>query len=94
MQVNWHKLQFLKTIIKRKEKNLKELDVTLGVNHLSHLERFKEENFKILKQVITNKLEDVSGLSWFGRIAECKMKILPKIDFLFMMLPIRSSFFK
>lgn len=46
--------------------------------------------FKKLKTEVKNKLDDYREiwLTWFARIAVIKMKILPKINFLIMMLAI------
>lgn len=54
---------------------------SLGVN----LNRLREENVKKMKTDIKNKLDDYRkiGLSWLGKIAVIKMKILPKIIYLF-----------
>ena len=53
----------------------------------------KEYNYNKLKEVIKKKLQEYGNfkLSWFGRTALIKMKILPKIIFLFRMLPIQLT---
>lgn len=65
----------------------------LGINILKNLECLKEENLNKLKQEIKNKLDDLRKIrfSWFDRIAVCKMKIPPKINFLLRMLPIKIT---
>ncbi|WP_411028246.1 hypothetical protein, partial [Salmonella sp. s60131] len=45
------------------------------------ISKTKERNYTKIKEEIRNKLQNYSklNLSWFGRIAMVKMKILPKI---------------
>lgn len=65
----------------------------MDINIPTNLERLKDENLKILKQVISNKFNDLrkNGLLWIDRITTGKMKILVKIHFLFMMLPLKIN---
>ena len=67
----------------------------LGINIVKVTQKLKEQTFNKLKSDIKDKLQEYSKLKllWFGRIAMIKMKILPKITFLFRMLLIQLEDF-
>uniref|UniRef100_A0A803U0J0 Reverse transcriptase domain-containing protein n=1 Tax=Anolis carolinensis TaxID=28377 RepID=A0A803U0J0_ANOCA len=104
LQVNWNKSEMmLINYTKEEEKDFIEQSKMgiriknelkyLGILITKDLKKMEELNVVTLRKEVQKKLieyEDIR-LSWFGRIALVKMKILPKINFIFRMLPLQIT---
>lgn len=99
LKVNWTKSELLMEI--DRENKLERLQNQFGIRikdnlrYLGIILSLKIKNLKKLNyDIVIKEIEEKIGkykklkLSWFGRVAICKMMLLPKFNFLFEMLPI------
>uniref|UniRef100_A0A803SUI6 Reverse transcriptase domain-containing protein n=1 Tax=Anolis carolinensis TaxID=28377 RepID=A0A803SUI6_ANOCA len=104
LQVNWNKSEILLfNYTKEEEERIREGGLCrikikksikyLGINISNEIGNLERDNIIRLRKNVKDTLAKFTKLklSWFGRIALIKMKILPKINFLFRMLPIKIS---
>ncbi|KAK9399565.1 hypothetical protein NXF25_012584 [Crotalus adamanteus] len=102
LQINWEKSEMMlynhskeeMDVLKEKYK-LKMVGSIkyLGIDIPKNIQELKKINYEKLKKDIKDKIDKYGKvkLSWFIRIAAIKMKVLPKINFLFWMIPIKFS---
>ena len=65
----------------------------LGINITWNLQEMIKINLDRLKTEINERIKEYQKIkiSWFGRVALCKMKIISKLNFIFWMLPIKIT---
>uniref|UniRef100_A0A803THX2 Reverse transcriptase domain-containing protein n=1 Tax=Anolis carolinensis TaxID=28377 RepID=A0A803THX2_ANOCA len=107
LKINWNKSEaMLFNYTKQEEEEFKkQMDIKdmrisvkenikyLGIIITKDLKSIERKNLEELRKHMEVKLKDYNNLrlSWFGRIALVKMKVLPKINFLFRMIPLMIS---
>lgn len=69
----------------------------LGITLTASTDQLVKSNYTPFINILSNKLQDIAKveLSWFGRLADFKMVILPQLLYLFrtLIIPVPHSFF-
>lgn len=101
LRVNWLKSELLMDNNGNERENMQEqfgirikntlkyLGITLSLK----VKEMKKLNYDVVMNEVEKKIDKYKmiKLSWFGRIAMCKMMLLPKFNFLFEMLPLNLT---